>query len=77
MDIKNKKIIKDFLDFVQSIGMKIVDIHTSGHADCNDLERFLEKINPEHIIPVHTVNTEWFVKKYGEEKVVRDKIFIV
>ena len=74
---KNQKTIKAFLDFAQSLGMKIVDVHTSGHADCNDLERFLEKINPQHIIPVHTVNTEWFVEKYGTEKVVRDKIFIV
>ena len=74
---KNQKTIKAFLDFAQSLGMKIVDVHTSGHADCNDLERFLKKINPQYIIPVHTVNTEWFVEKYGAEKVVRDKIFIV
>ena len=74
---KNQKTIKAFLDFAQSLGMNIIDIHTSGHADCNDLERFLKKINPQYIIPVHTVNIEWFVEKYGAEKVVRDKIFIV
>lgn len=72
---KEQESIKDFLEFVKSLGITVVDIHTSGHADRNDLHKFLARLNPRHIIPIHTVNTEWFIENYGDNKVVIDKIF--
>ena len=59
------------------MGIKVIDIHTSGHADRNDLHKFLARLNPQHIIPIHTVNTEWFIENYGDDKVVINKIFNV
>ena len=74
---KQQQSTQEFLDFAESLGIKVIDIHTSGHADRNDLQKFLTRLNPRYIIPIHTVNTEWFIESYGEEKVVTDKIFNV
>ena len=74
---KEQQPTQDFLDFAENLGIKIVDIHTSGHADRNDLQKFLARLNPQHIIPIHTVNTEWFIENYGDDKVVTEEIFNV
>ena len=74
---KEQQSTQDFLNFAENLGIKIVDIHTSGHADRNDLQKFLAKLNPQHIIPIHTVNTDWFIENYGDKKIVTDKIFNV
>lgn len=74
---KKQKNMKNFLHFAESLGMEIIDLHTSGHADCIALERFLERTNPKFIIPIHTVNNNWFFEKYGREKVITDEIFRV
>lgn len=74
---KEQQSTQDFLNFAENLGIKIVDIHTSGHADRNDLHKFLVRLNQQHIIPIHTVNTDWFIENYGDEKIVTDKIFNV
>ena len=74
---KQQQSTQEFLDFAESLGIKVIDIHTSGHADRNDLHTFLARLNPQHIIPIHTVNTEWFIENYGDDKVVINKIFNV
>lgn len=74
---KQQQSTQEFLDFAESLGIKVIDIHTSGHADRNDLHKFLARLNPQHIIPIHIVNTEWFIENYGDDKVVINKIFNV
>lgn len=74
---KQQQSTQEFLDFVESLGIKVIDIHTSGHADRNDLQKFLARLNPQYIIPIHTVDTDWFIESYGEDKVVAEKIFDV
>lgn len=49
-----------FLENMESLGLRIVDLHTSGHADIAALERLVETVKPHEIIPVHTENPEWF-----------------
>lgn len=36
-------------------GMEFEIIHTSGHADANDLRRLVAGINPRKLIPIHTL----------------------
>ncbi len=33
---------------------KLIEIHTSGHAAVNDLQKFVQNIAPKTIIPIHT-----------------------
>lgn len=52
----------------------VLKIHSSGHAYIEELQKFVEAINPKYIIPNHT----FFPKKYseyfaGKIKMVNDK----
>ena len=57
--------MKDFIEFMQSKGVKLHILHTSGHADSMTIDRLIQKIKPKIIIPVHTENAEWF-ERYGD-----------
>lgn len=54
--------MKDFLTECEALGLKIVTLHTSGHADSAAIDKLIETISPSTIIPVHTENAEWFNK---------------
>ncbi len=64
---------------IKSVGFKInphtlkpefeKGYHSSGHAHPTNLEQIISTIDPDHIIPVHTENTEWF-EEHFEEKVI-------
>lgn len=62
---KQKEDIAEFLQFMQSKGVQIVDLHTSGHADEETIRKLIEDVNPDYIIPVHTENAEWFERCEG------------
>jgi len=47
--------------------------HASGHAAPKDLIRIIDIIDPDIIIPVHTLNPQWFVDNYeNKTKIVRN-----
>ncbi|MHC1626112.1 MAG: MBL fold metallo-hydrolase RNA specificity domain-containing protein [Methanoculleaceae archaeon] len=46
--------------------------HASGHASREDLERFIDTIDPGVIIPVHTTGHEWFRETFDNVRTVRD-----
>lgn len=47
---------KKFVDYLKSRKFNTHQIHTSGHADTNTLNRMVEAINPKRIVPIHTFN---------------------
>ncbi len=69
---KAKEDIADFLQFMQDKGVRVVDLHTSGHADAETIRSLVKDVNPKYIIPVHTENADWF-KECGEYIVCEDK----
>ena len=72
---KKQENMKEFLEFMEEKGVKIISLHTSGHADEKDFDKLIKKIEPKIIIPVHTENSEWF-KKYENCEVICDKNII-
>jgi ribonuclease J len=40
--------------------------HASGHLSQADLTRVIEEIDPDTIIPIHTMHPEWFSSKFDE-----------
>ena len=72
---KKQENMKEFLEFMEEKGVKVVSLHTSGHADEKDFDKLIKKIEPEIIIPVHTENSEWF-KRYENCEVIYDKNII-
>ena len=53
---KNQLKTKDFIDLFLSNNFKIIDIHTSGHANVETLKEYANAINPKLLIPIHTNN---------------------
>ena len=49
-----------FLRACEDMGLKVVELHTSGHADADTIKRLIAHVNPGEIIPVHTENAAWF-----------------
>ena len=72
---KKEKNTKEFLEFMEEKGVKIISLHTSGHADEKDFDKLIKKVEPKIIIPVHTENSEWF-KRCENCEVICDKNII-
>ena len=73
---KAKEDIAEFLQFMQNKGVRIVDLHTSGHADAETIQALIDDVNPTYIIPVHTENAKWF-EQCVEHTIVNKKEFLL
>lgn len=66
--------VKGFIEFMQSKGVKLHILHTSGHADSMTIDKLIQRGEPKIIVPVHTENAEWF-QKYGQAaNIAKDSI---
>ena len=72
---KKQENMKEFLKFMEEKGVKIISLHTSGHADEKDFGKLIKKVKPKIIIPVYTENSEWF-KRYENSEIICDKNII-
>lgn len=52
-------------NWLDHFGIKLVQIHCSGHADEEGIKRMIDSVSPETVIPVHTENPEEFKKMCG------------
>ena len=52
--------MKEFLSECEKLGLRIVTLHTSGHADENAIKELIETVNPKVLIPIHTENAQKF-----------------
>lgn len=50
--------MKEFLSELQSLGVKVIDLHTSGHASFEDIELLKRTINAAEYVCVHTQKRE-------------------
>ena len=51
---KQTENIKHFLSECENLGLKVVTLHTSGHADYESIKKLVNTVNPNEIIPIHT-----------------------
>jgi ribonuclease J len=51
---KETEDMKRFLSDCEAMGLKIVTLHTSGHADYETIKMLVDTVNPTEIIPIHT-----------------------
>lgn len=63
--------MKRFIDFMKEKEVKIIPLHTGGHADAKTIDNLIKKVEPNYIIPVHTENAKWF-EKYADCKIIHD-----
>ncbi|MDD3888791.1 MAG: MBL fold metallo-hydrolase RNA specificity domain-containing protein [Syntrophomonadaceae bacterium] len=62
--------MKAFLKCCEDLGLEIITLHTSGHADPDTIKELIGHTNPTKIIPIHTENADWFVKEYGDKIII-------
>ncbi len=60
--------MQKFLKQCEEMGLKIVSLHTSGHADGNTIKKLIDRVNPEKVIPIHTESAEKF------KEIVKDRL---
>ena len=53
--------MKHFLSACAATGLKIVTLHTSGHADYESIKKLVATVSPTEIIPIHTEAPEKLV----------------
>lgn len=47
-------------NWLKHFGIESVSAHASGHASGNEIRDMIKRINPEHLIPLHTEHPEMF-----------------
>ncbi|BAI61658.1 conserved hypothetical protein [Methanocella paludicola SANAE] len=50
----------------------IKGFHASGHATGEELERVIDAVDPDVLIPVHTQNNGWFKEKWEQTRLVKN-----
>lgn len=64
--------VRRLIDFMESKGVKMHTLHTSGHADSQTIDELISRISPKKIIPVHTENAGYFEKFSDSSDVISD-----
>ncbi|HAA82242.1 MAG: Hydrolase of the metallo-beta-lactamase superfamily-like protein [Thermotoga sp. 47_83] len=52
------------------------EFHASGHVSPQGLEKILNELNPDYIVPVHTLNPGWFVERW-DERVLLENVIVL
>ncbi len=61
---RDKGRTRKFLGTVEALGVNIVTMHTSGHADIPALQRMANKLQPKQIIPIHTFHPDDYARLF-------------
>lgn len=69
-DKPEMKRLKAWLAAKPELRKRLLDIHTSGHADVESLQEIVEHIQPKTIIPIHTEHSESFSSLFPNNSVM-------
>jgi ribonuclease J len=50
----------DLSQVLESHDIKLVEIHTSGHAYVRDLKKLACALKPRYLVPIHTFYPDWY-----------------
>lgn len=50
---KEREDMKAFLGGIKNLGVEVIDLHASGHADIKTIEALRRRVNPDQFIQVH------------------------
>jgi len=59
-------------DFPRNYGCEWTSIHTSGHAWREDLQKLTQKITPDILVPIHTLQGDDFIKYFDNVVRIQD-----
>ncbi len=61
-----------FKTFCDEKGLLLESVHTSGHAELEDLKRFANALNPKKLIPIHTFGREKYPELFDNVQILED-----
>jgi ribonuclease J len=61
-----------FQDYCRDRKIEIEQVHTSGHAVLNDLQRFTKALSPKCLVPIHTFEAARYSEFFDNVKIVND-----
>ena len=62
----------NMVQLLESQGIELTEIHTSGHAFTEDLKRLASSLNPRCLVPIHTFYPERFEGLHGNVMQLND-----
>lgn len=65
--------MKKFLFECERLGLKIVTLHTTGHADERTIKKLVEKVKPKALIPIHTENSYRFQELFPDITIDKER----
>jgi ribonuclease J len=60
------KVLRNWLNH---FGLRLHQIHASGHCPSRDLAKIIDTINPKNIVPIHTEHPDLFQEKFKNRQV--------
>jgi ribonuclease J len=60
------KVLRNWLNH---FGLRLHQIHASGHCPSKDLAKVIDTINPKNIVPIHTEHPDLFQEKFRNHQV--------
>ena len=69
---KTKPYSARFLDYFTQNGFDTIDVHASGHAGEQTLVEFVNALNPQNIIPIHTFHKNQYQSLFTQNVIVLD-----
>ena len=64
--------MKKFLESIEDLGIKIISLHTSGHADIKAMKHLEEHLKPDIVIPIHTNKKEKSKEIFKNARILED-----
>lgn len=74
---KKQEKMRRILEYLELKNMKRIDIHTSGHASIDSLQKIICSINPKKLIPIHTENPNLFAERFENVHIAKDEEIIL
>jgi ribonuclease J len=59
------------VQFIERHGLKMVHIHTSGHAGISTLQRVVRELRPKAVVPIHTFMPHAYAKLLPGVRIIR------
>lgn len=74
--IEKEDKLNKFLEEIKAMGIDVVELHTSGHADLRGMKMVNNKLNPNQTIIIHTENAELGKNIYNNVIDIEDNEYI-
>ncbi len=50
-------------NWLEHFGIQLFSAHASGHASGNEIRNMIDRIAPQHLIPIHTEHPDMFPQR--------------